>query len=229
VKARAHRDHFGLLLVVLVADYVLSAFVSGTWVTVVRLGLFLAAAMLAVRTSQFRRPTALLAFAAAASGSVIALVLVLTFSSGPGAGTGYLLMGVLLAGAAVLVLYRVLASRQEVTLQSIFGAISVYMILGLMFAVFYAAINEFTKGAFFADGQPANVKTFQYFSFTTLTTLGYGDFTAAGSGGRAVAVMEALVGQVFLATLVARLVAAYRGPQRPRDDEGADNGQDPPG
>jgi hypothetical protein len=64
---------------------------------------------------------------------------------------------------------------------------------------------------FFTDREIANTQTFQYFSFTTLTTLGYGDFTAAGSGGRAIAVMEALTGQVFLATLVARLVTAFRG------------------
>ena len=60
------------------------------------------------------------------------------------------------------------------------------------------------------------IRTYQYFSFTTLTTLGYGDFTAGGSFGRAVAVLEALTGQIFLATLVARprarLVSAYRRP-----------------
>jgi voltage-gated potassium channel Kch len=59
-----------------------------------------------------------------------------------------------------------------------------------------------------------NAQTLQYFSFTTLTTLGYGDFTAAGSLGRALAVLEALAGQVFLATLVARLVSAYAGSRR---------------
>jgi hypothetical protein len=53
---------------------------------------------------------------------------------------------------------------------------------------------------------------------TTLTTLGYGDFTAAGNGSRAIAVMEALTGQVFLATLVARLVAAYRSPAEPKNE-----------
>jgi hypothetical protein len=227
VKARADRAHFALLLAVLVAVYVLSAFVTATWLTVVQIVLFLAAAMLAMRTSRVQRRTALLALAATAGVSVIALVLVLSFPHGPGAGTGFLLMSVVLAFAAVLVLYRVLAMRQDVTLQSIFGAISVYMIFGLMFALYYAAINEFGHGGFFADGQPANVKTFQYFSFTTLTTLGYGDFTAAGSGGRAVAVMEALFGQVFLATLVARLVAAYRAPERPGDDEGANHPSGP--
>ena len=59
-----------------------------------------------------------------------------------------------------------------------------------------------------------NTKTFQYFSFTTLTTLGYGDFTAAQDSGRAVAVLEAMVGQMFLATLVARLVAGFRWSDR---------------
>jgi Ion channel len=223
VKARASGDaygnHFGFLLIVLVTVYVLSAFVSATWVKAVQVLLYLTAALLAVRTARVPRRNALLAFTVTVGGSAAALVLVLTYSSGPGAGTGYLLMAVALAVAAVLVLYRVLATQQEVTLQSIFGAISVYMILGFMFAVLYAAINEFGHGDFFAAGEPASMKTFQYFSFVTLTTVGYGDFTAATSGGRAVAVLEAVTGQVFLATLVARLVSAYRGPQRPGDED----------
>jgi len=85
-----------------------------------------------------------------------------------------------------------------------------------MFASGYAAIQHLGEADFFANGQPANTQTYQYFSFTTLTTLGYGDFTAEQNGGRAVAVLEALTGQVFLATLVARLVAAYRPRPRPR-------------
>ena len=100
-----------------------------------------------------------------------------------------------------------------VSLQSIFGAVSAYMIIGLMFASIYSAMSRLESGHFFASGSPADTRTFQYFSFTTLTTLGYGDFTAGTSGGRAVAVMEAMGGQIFLATLVARLVASYRAPR----------------
>jgi hypothetical protein len=86
-------------------------------------------------------------------------------------------------------------------------------------------MNELGTSDFFANKQPANTQTFQYFSFTTLTTLGYGDFTAAESGGRSIAVLEALTGQVFLATLVARLVAAYRTPDQPEelDSPGSDD------
>jgi hypothetical protein len=79
----------------------------------------------------------------------------------------------------------------------------------MMFSEFFGALDVLVPGPFFASGQPANSQTLQYFSFTTLTTLGYGDFTAVGSLGRAVAVLEAVSGQVFLATLVARLVSAY--------------------
>jgi hypothetical protein len=108
-------------------------------------------------------------------------------------------------------------AQAKVTIESIYGAVSAYMIIGLIFAACYDAMDQFGGGAFFADRSPANVQTFQYFSFTTLTTLGYGDFTAAHNAGRAVAVMEALIGQVFLATLVARLVSAFRSPAGPPD------------
>jgi Ion channel len=120
-------------------------------------------------------------------------------------------LNIALFASAVTIVHRVLTFR-TVTLDSIFGAFSAYLLLGLMFAAVYAAVDHLGARHFFADGQPANGKTFQYFSFTTLTTLGYGDFTAAGNGGRSLAVPEAVTGQVFLATLVARLVSAFRGP-----------------
>jgi hypothetical protein len=117
-----------------------------------------------------------------------------------------------------MVVRRVLAKR-TVTIQSIYGALSAYLIIGLMFASVFAAVDYLSMTDFFANNEPANTQTFQYFSFTTLTTLGYGDFTAGESGGRSIAVLEALTGQVFLATLVARLVAAYRTPDRPEPPE----------
>ena len=133
----------------------------------------------------------------------------------------------LLLMTAILVVRRVLA-KPTVTVQSIYGALSAYLIIGLMFAACYAAFEHIGQQDFFADNQPANTQTFQYFSFTTLTTLGYGDFTAAGSGGRSIAVMEALTGQVFLATLVARLVSAYRAPD-PREPRALPEDVDGPG
>jgi voltage-gated potassium channel Kch len=91
-----------------------------------------------------------------------------------------------------------------------------------MFAAYYAAFYYVNDRQFFASHQPGTASTFQYFSFTTLTTLGYGDFTAAAAGGRAVAMIEAMSGQVFLATLVARLVASFRPAARSADAGPAD-------
>jgi Ion channel len=206
---------YGLLLLVLIATYLLSAFGGAKLTIELQIGLFAAILVLALRTSPLpgRWPTVIAALAV--TGSAAALAASLTGTE-VGAGVAELWKGVMLLLTAVLVVRRVLA-RPTVTIQSIYGALSAYLVTGLMFAAYYAAMNYLVKGTFFANNQPANTQTFQYFSFTTLTTLGYGDFTAAGNAGRAVAVMEAVTGQVFLATLVARLVAAYRTPARQAD------------
>jgi len=117
---------------------------------------------------------------------------------------------VILMTALVVILDRILR-RTAVTVQSLAGALSAYLIIGMFFASLYGLMDAFTAGPFFASGEAANARSFQYFSYTTLTTLGYGDYTAALFPGRSIATFEALVGQVFLAVLVARLVAAFHG------------------
>ena len=117
--------------------------------------------------------------------------------------------GVLLLVIVVFLVRQALA-QPDVTMQSIYGAISAYLIIGLMFAAFYSGMYYLRSRTFFVGHEPGTISNFQYFSFTTLTTLGYGDFTAATSGGRAVAMLEAMTGQIFLATLVAKLVSSFR-------------------
>jgi hypothetical protein len=212
---------YGLLLLVLIVTYLLSASGFSTLAADVQTVLFLTLLLLlALRTAKVSQRAARTAAAVALAGSAAATAAVLTHTE-VGDGAADIWKGLLLLVTAALIVRRVLA-KSTVTLQSIFGAISAYMIIGLMFAAFYAAIWRLGGGSFFAGQQAAdhqtNTQTIQYFSFTTLTTLGYGDFTAASDGGRAVAVIEALIGQVFLATLVARLVASFRAPaeQAPR-------------
>jgi hypothetical protein len=203
---------YGVLLLVLIATYLLSAF-SGTRLAIqLQIGLFTVLLLLAMRTSPLPGRWPLLIDVVAVAGSAGALALSLAGTQVDD-GVAELWKGFVLLATVVLVVRRVLA-RPTIDIQSIYGALSAYLITGLMFAAFYAAINHLSHSPFFANNQPASTQTFQYFSFTTLTTLGYGDFTAAGNGGRAVAVLEAVAGQVFLATLVARLVSAYRTPRK---------------
>jgi hypothetical protein len=201
-----------MLLLVLIATYLLSAFNGNKLAVELQIGLFAILLLLALRTSPLPGRWPLLIGVVTVAGSAGALALSLTGTQA-GEGTAELWKGVVLLLTVILVVRRVLA-RPIVDLQSIYGALSAYLITGLMFAAFYAAIYHLTHSPFFANNQPNSTQTFQYFSFTTLTTLGYGDFTAVQNGGRAVAVLEALAGQVFLATLVARLVSAYRTPAR---------------
>jgi hypothetical protein len=205
---------YGALLILLIASYLLSAFVTATWIEALQVVLFTAAVLLAVRSASISRRAVRLVLTVAVAGMPIMFFLSFSRSTGDaGTGTADIWTGLVLLVAAVMIIYRVLAFG-TVTLQSIFGALSAYLVIGFMFATFFGAIYHLSGDTFFVPGEQANTQTFQYFSFTTLTTLGYGDFTAYHSSGQAVAVLEALTGQIFLATLVARLVAAFRAPDR---------------
>jgi Ion channel len=216
---------YGLLLAVLVGTYLLAAFSGATVATEIQVVLFALVLLIALRNSPWPAPWPEVIGVITVIGSAVTFWTALSGGSA-GKAAEDLWKALLLLMAVVMVVRRILA-RPEVTIQSIYGALSAYLITGLMFASIFAAMEHLGTSDFFAGNEPANTQTFQYFSFTTLTTLGYGDFTAAESGGRSVAVLEALTGQVFLATLVARLVSAYRTPDRARSPaEDADPGAD---
>jgi hypothetical protein len=211
-SGRGSGPRYGSLLLILVVTYLLSAFGSGQLVNTVQVVLFLAVVLIALRNGRFHRKTVQILAVALLLGSVVSVILKLVDDGGVGGALASLWTALILSLAAFLLVRRVV-SQPEITGQSIYGVLSAYMIIGLIFSAVYVAMWKF-GGAFFVHGELNNTKTFQYFSFTTLTTLGYGDFTAAGNGGRAVAVLEAVVGQMFLATLVARLVAGFRWSDR---------------
>jgi hypothetical protein len=211
-SGRGSGPRYGSLLLILVVTYLLSAFGSGYLVNTVQVVLFLAVVLIALHNGRFHRKTVQILAAGLLLGSGVSVILRLVDNNGVGGALASMWTALILSLAAFLLVRRVV-SQPEITGQSIYGVLSAYMIIGLIFSAVYAAMYKF-GGSFFVHGELDNTKTFQYFSFTTLTTLGYGDFTAAGNGGRAVAVLEAVVGQMFLATLVARLVAGFRWSDR---------------
>ena len=94
------------------------------------------------------------------------------------------------------------------------AGISTYLLFGLLWMFAYLLVNDLSPGSFaFNSGEPAthsmNGFNAYYFSFVTLSTVGYGDITPVSSGARALAVMESLTGTLYVAVLVARLVALY--------------------
>lgn len=127
------------------------------------------------------------------------------------------MVGLLLAFAAPIVILRHILSSPTITIRLVLGALAIYLLLGLTYAYLYPVIDHFQDGPFFVQTDAPETVDFVYFSYVTQTTVGYGDYTAATSVGRMVAVSEALVGQLYLVSAVALLVgnigrSIVRGP-----------------
>ncbi len=118
---------------------------------------------------------------------------------------------VILAPPAIVVgVVRSLRVRQVVTLEAVFGVLCVYLLVGMLFAFVYGSVDRLGDSPFFAGGEQATIARCLYFSFTTLTTVGYGDLTAGSNLGHTLAVSEALLGQIYLITIVSLLVTNLR-------------------
>ena len=116
--------------------------------------------------------------------------------------------------AVAVGVYRDLQSSGHVQLQAVAGVLSLYLLLGMAYALVYGTIDMLGSGDFFASGADASVSRCLYFSFTTLTTVGYGDLVAGTDLGRTLAISEALLGQIYLVTIVSLLVSNLGRPAR---------------
>lgn len=112
-------------------------------------------------------------------------------------------------------LLRSLFHQEHVTAGTLFRAISTYLLLGIVWSAMYALVCVASPDAFrLVTGQestmiPLQWSQFQYFSFTTLTTLGFGDIVPVSPHARTLAMVEATIGPLYLAILIARLVVMY--------------------
>ena len=120
-----------------------------------------------------------------------------------------LLLVALTPPAIVVGITRTLRARNRVTIEAVFGVLCLYLLFGMFFAFVYGTIARLS-GSFFAEHVAANAANCLYFSFTTLTTTGYGDLTAASNLGHTLSVSEALIGQIYLVTVVAVIVSNLR-------------------
>ena len=202
-----------LLLTLAIALFALIAPDGGAVRTI---ELFAAGATLLVAVLTSRAPAATRRLAGAGIGIVVLVGGLRAAFVGPHpaftfAATSVLLAvtaGVILAGLVRLVIER------GVVLQAVFGSLAVYMLVGLTFAFLIGAVATGGSTPYFASGTDATQNARVYFSFTTLTTTGFGDYTAATRAGRALAVLEMLLGQLYLVTVIATLVGNLRHERR---------------
>ncbi len=116
------------------------------------------------------------------------------------------LLVVLAPPAVVVGLLRNLRATGVVTVTVVAGVLCLYLLVGLFFAFAYVAVQNLGGAPFFANGAGATSARSLYFSFVTMTTVGYGDYTARTNLGHTLSVTEALLGQIYLVTVVAAIV-----------------------
>jgi hypothetical protein len=131
--------------------------------------------------------------------------------------TNLLVIGLAPPAIAVGVVRDARATR-AITVPTMFGVLCIYLLLGMLFAFVYDIVEQVGSEPFFDAIREGTPSDFLYFSFATLTTVGYGDLVAATDVGRSIAITEALLGQIYLVTVVALIVANIGrggpGPQR---------------
>ena len=232
MSASHRRDHlrqairpaeygFGRLLLLILASLIFQlAAPESDWARLVTIILQGATLLLALSVSGTRKEIVELAR--------LAVALAIVASAGVLVGTGEFesaaakLVSVMLVALAPIAiaygLYRHIREEQGVTIRTMFGVLCIYLLIGMLFGFLFSAIDHIGSTPFFTTPHSEDQSDFLYFSFSTITTTGYGDLVAATNLGRSMAIAEALTGQIYLVTVVALIV----GNLRPRRRFGSD-------
>lgn len=203
------KNEFGLVLLLVLAAYVIASVApyNGSRPPLVAAAASIIA-IVALATAAARPAVVRWAVWLSVAAVALAAVSVAT-DEGLFRGLDALILVVLLIAAASALLRAVLRER-EVGFRTILGAVSVYIMLGLLFTLLYYGIDQIQSDPFFRDARSADSDHLLFFSLTTLTGTGYGDLVPDGQPGMMFAGLEMLIGQMFLVTLIAGLVSLWR-------------------
>jgi voltage-gated potassium channel len=121
------------------------------------------------------------------------------------------IFGALFFAYATINILRIIAKSEEVDRETIFAAIVAYLLMALMWAFLYMTLERVSPGSFsFPDkGSWGEMMRYEYLSFVTITTLGYGDITPVTDQASSLVLIEAFIGQIYLVVLVAWLVGMH--------------------
>ena len=201
---------FGSVLVLILLTYALSVGLTATWARSLVLMVQIATVWLALRVAGARRGVLAVASVVLALSAIIAGLNLVGVDEVRLAGLMFTVSALLYLIAPMSIL-RSLVSQPDVDQETVLGAVAAYLFVGMFFAFSYQAMSEIGSGVFFeGGGSDTTVAQSLFFSFTTLTTTGYGNLVPAGNPGQSFAVIEMLIGQLFLVTAVAKVINAWQ-------------------
>lgn len=209
----AQRHAYGLLLILILFSLTFQlATTGGDLVHAVTIALQGGTFLAALWISQAR--TRLLRVASVVIVAVTVAAAVIFAAAGEVDDAAAGIVNLLLAAAAAVAIAHGLVvhfrEQGRVTLQTMFGVLCIYLLIGASFAFAYGVIDDVGSQPLFAQISGGTNSDYLYFSFATLTTTGFGDLTAATDLGRSLAITEALLGQIYMVTVVALIVGNLR-------------------
>jgi hypothetical protein len=212
----SHSYGFVLALIVLTFMWGIS-FPAQSWARVVLVALQSATLLTALWTSRARPRFQRWAWAGCSLAVVASLPAVA--SDTDLARTTAALMSLAVVAVTPVAILHSTRSFTTITARVIMAALCIYLLIGMSFAALYAVIDASATGPFFAQTDDATYSDYLYYSFITQTTVGFGDLTTISDVGRAFTTVEALMGQIYLVTVVAMIVANLGRPRHSAREE----------
>jgi type III secretory pathway component EscU len=210
-------DSYAMVLLLVVVTYVVSVSVTETRAASIVLTVQLATVWFTLRISRARRVVRRLADIVLCLAGVVAVASF--FAHGPGGQLGAVFaVSCLLYLIAPFSIVRHLVLRHGIDRETLLGAIATYLLIGMFFAFAYKAASEFGSVPFFGAAGHGTLSQDLFFSFVTMTTVGYGNLVPAANPGQPFAILEALVGQLFLVVAVGKTISSFTPKRGGRPD-----------
>jgi voltage-gated potassium channel len=205
-RRRRFADSYGLVLLLLVISYFCDAALGDyTWGRVVVVLVLAAATWLALRASQVERRGMRVAQALIPLLCLVAIGSLLIGQENVAHSVTGAISLILVIVAPIAIAWH-LSRSMALSVETFLGAVCVYLLLAQLFATLFSLTALIAGQPFFVQTSDPSAIDYIYFSFVTITTVGYGDFTSALSVGKMLAVMEAVFGQLYLITVVSLVV-----------------------
>jgi Ion channel len=199
-------DRYGLVLLLLIATIFLSATAGDTrWGPPVVLVILAATVYAALRASDVQRRLLRVAVALIPAITIAGVAVSLLGDTDLARGIAAVFTAMLVVVAPPAIARR-FWKHPVIDVRTFYAAVCVYLLIAMFFATMYSLSARLSGQPFFVQSTDPSSFDYLYFSFVTMSTTGYGDFTAAGGAGKSLAILEMLVGQLYLVTVVALVV-----------------------